>query len=117
MIKPAQPKDEKARLNALKKLNIIDAPTEKQYDNITELAAYICDVPLALITLIGKGKQFVISKVGTDICQIPREESFCGHVILEGKTLIEAPDTRLDERFKDNPFTTKSKDPLLFYTG
>lgn len=117
MFQPAVPINEQKRLSSLKETNLLYTPPEAEFDNITKLASYICDTPVSLITLIGERKQWFKSKLGTDICDTDREISFCGHAILTPGELMEVPDTRLDERFKDNPFTMASKDPVLFYAG
>jgi len=117
MIKPGKTKNEDTRVSALRNLAILDTPTEKQYDNITELAAYICDCPIALISLIDEDRQWIKSKVGLDICESPRDESFCGHAIMADEEIMEVPDARRDERFKDNPFTLAKGKPVVFYAG
>lgn len=117
MTKPSLPDNEKSRLSALKKLDILDTPAEKEYDNITELAAYICQTPIALITLIDEKRQWFKSKIGIDACDNDRDLSFCGHAITSPKEILEIPDARLDERFKDNPATLAEKKPVIFYAG
>ncbi len=117
MKKTATPKNEKVRITALKKLNILDTPSEEQYDNITELAAYICDVPIALIALVDEKRKWIKAKVGVEYCEVPREDSFCAHAILNSDEVLQVPDTRLDHRFKDNPMVTRDEDPILFYVG
>jgi hypothetical protein len=60
------PTQEAARLAALEQYNILDTPPEQSYDDITALAAYICDVPIALISLVDADRQWFKSKVGID---------------------------------------------------
>ncbi|HLS31311.1 MAG TPA: GAF domain-containing sensor histidine kinase [Flavobacteriaceae bacterium] len=108
---------EKMRLAALKKLGILDSPGEKQYDNLTELAAYICQVPIAMISLIDEDRQWVKSKVGVDICETERKHSFCTHTIESSEGYMEIEDARLDPRFENNPFVVQGEDPIIFYAG
>ncbi len=49
---PPQPANESLRLEALKEYNILDSLTEKDYEDITQLAATICKTPVSLITFI-----------------------------------------------------------------
>lgn len=117
MEKPTIPKNEEARLEAVKELEILDTPPETQYDNITQLASYICQTPIAVISLIDKDRQWYKSKIGMDANETPREYSFCGHNIVGGDDFMAIPDTREDPRFKDHPGTLRSEKPLIFYAG
>lgn len=116
MIAPSLTKNEPARVSALRDLNILDTLPEKEYDEITRLASYICQTPISLISLIDENRQWFKSKWNMEINEAPREYSFCGHAILDPENIMEIPDARKDERFKDNPFTL-SDPPILFYSG
>lgn len=115
MIEPKMPSNERERMKALRSLNL-GKQAEQKYDQITKLAAYICETPISLISLIGKDKNWYKSKVGIEIAETPRKYSHCGHAILDPKRFMEIPDTRKDKRFKDNPFTL-AKEPIIFYSG
>lgn len=117
MILPAIPKNEKERLAALEEAQILYTPSEPEFDNITKLASYICQTPISLISLVGKNVQWYKSKHGSAVNETERNISFCSHTILQPDELMEITDTRLDERFKDNPFTTSIKDPVIYYAG
>ncbi len=111
-----RPADEISRLAALEELQLINSDPEDNYDDITRLASYICNVPVSLITLISEEKQWFKSKIGTDISEASREISHCSHALLNPNELMEVRDTREDVRFADNPYTTA--DPkILFYAG
>lgn len=116
MISAKLPPDEKIRLSALKNLKLFNTEPEQNFDNITKLASFICKMPVSLITLIGKKKQFFKSKVGTDMCESNRDISHCSHAILHPDELMEVKDTREDSRFADNPYTT-GETPIIFYAG
>lgn len=117
MIEPAVPTNEEQRLAALENLKILDSLPEKEYDEITKLTAYICQTPVCLISMVGKEQNWFKSKVGVEgIDHSERKYSHCGHAILEPGSIMEVPDARKDERFKDNPYTL-AKDPILFYSG
>lgn len=111
-----RPADEKSRLAALEELQLINSDPEENYDDITRLASFICNVPVSLITLIGEEKQWFKSKIGTDISEAPREISHCSHALLNPTELMEVQDTRKDIRFAENPYTT-SDPKILFYAG
>lgn len=103
------------RLAALKRLQILDSPPEKDFDDITLIAAQICDTPIALVSLIDQSRQWFKSKKGLTAEQTPREFAFCAHAILGSEPLIISDATK-DDRFADNPLVTG--DPkVTFYAG
>ena len=69
--------NETERLAALKKYNVLDTPPEPAFDEIVQLAAQICNTPVALISLVDEKRQWFKSKVGLDINETPRDISFC----------------------------------------
>ncbi|PPS42708.1 hypothetical protein B1A85_13390 [Chroococcidiopsis sp. TS-821] len=107
--------DEIARLQALYQCHILDTAPEKAFDEITTLAAYICQTPVAHISLVDARRQWFKSKVGITATETPRRFSFCTHTISQSDIFI-IPDTLADERFATNPFVTS--DPYIrFYAG
>ncbi|CAL66430.1 GAF domain-containing sensor histidine kinase [Christiangramia forsetii] len=116
MINPAVPINELKRLDSLKELDIIDSLPEEAYDSITKLASYICHTPIAAVNMIDSERNWFKSKVGTELSGSTREDSFCGHTILEPGTLLEIPNASKDERFKDNPFVV-SETAIKYYAG
>lgn len=106
---------EAARLEALNDYRILDTESEQSYDDITFLAAQLCDVPIALISLVDADRQWFKSKVGLTVNETSRDVSFCAHAILGEETLV-VKDARLDERFRDNPLVC-SQPNIVFYMG
>lgn len=102
MIKPDSPPDEAARLDALRALRLLDTPPEQRFDRITSLATRFLRVPKAYISLVEADRVWVKSQIGMLIRQMPRDASFCGHVILGDQPVV-VPDTSADQRFIDNP--------------
>lgn len=115
MIPPQLPKNEKQRQAALEKYKILDTLSEESFDNITSLMAYVCDVPISLITLLDKDRNFLKSHHGISLTESPRELSFCGHAINSPLPLTIVEDARKDERFADNPLVTEQH--AIFYAG
>lgn len=115
MQKPLLPPNEAARLINLTDHYILDTPSEAVFDNITTLAAKICDTPYAFIALLDSRRQWFKSTYGMDLHESDREESFCGHAIL-GEDLMEVPDASQDPRFHDNPFV-EGDFHARFYAG
>lgn len=88
---------------------------DKFLDQITKVAANICDVPISLINLISKDTLLAKSSYGIDIIEVPREITFCNHTI-KSNDLFQVKDATKDDRFRDNPFVLN--DPKLrFYAG
>ena len=116
MINPFKPENEKLRIASLNELQLLDSEPETNYDSIAQLASYICDVPVSLISLVADDKQWFKAKVGTDLCETDRDVAFCSHAILQPDKLMEVPDTLLDPRFVDNPLVTSDVN-IRFYAG
>lgn len=109
------PKKEAQRIKVLWQYEILDTVPEEVFDDLTELAARICEAPIALITLVDENRQWFKSKVGVTINETSRDISFCGHAIEQSDLFI-VPDATLDERFAHNPLVT-SDPKIRFYAG
>ena len=116
MVKPEIPKNEQQRLEALKSFNVLDTLEEKEYDAITRIAAYICNTPMALVSLVDEGRQWFKSHHGIDATETPRELAFCAHAINTPNSLLLVNDASKDERFSDNPLVTGGPS-VQFYAG
>jgi diguanylate cyclase (GGDEF)-like protein len=115
MERPRIPLDEAQRLAALHATRLLGSAPEETFDRITRTAARLLDVPIALVSLVDKDRQWFKSRTGLDACETPRDVSFCGHAILADEPLV-VPDAASDARFADNPLVTGSPH-LRFYAG
>ena len=115
MREPGVPENEKQRLERLLAYDVLDTMPEQVYDDIVALAAHICQVPMALVSLVDKDRQWFKARFGLDAAETPRSVSFCGHVVESGE-MLQVEDSFKDERFADNPLVTGG--PLVrAYTG
>ncbi|UXX79708.1 PAS domain S-box protein [Reichenbachiella carrageenanivorans] len=116
MIAPKNPANEKERLVELYSYHILDTAIEQSFDDITKIAAQICDSPISLVSLIDKDRQWFKSRHGLEATETPRELAYCAHAIHSSQDLLEVPDAFEDERFHDNPLAIG--DPhVRFYAG
>jgi PAS domain S-box-containing protein len=109
------PQSEAERLAALRALEILDTPPEESFDELTALAAYICQTPMALISLVDENRQWFKSTVGWRARETPREIALCNHTIQQPGLFV-VSDTAADPRFATNPLVA-SLPGIRFYAG
>lgn len=103
MVSYELPSDEPSRLQALHALKLLDTLPEERFDRIVRYAAKQFDVPIALISLVDRDRQWFKAKVGLEICGSSRQASVCSHVI-RAPGVFSVADLTQDERFAANPF-------------
>jgi two-component system, sensor histidine kinase len=110
------PPNEAERLDALRSFEVLDTETEQMFDDLVMVASTICGTPIAAVSLVDENRQWFKSWLGTSAREMPRDDSFCAHAILEPTDLFIVADTQLDPRFLDNNLVLK--DPYIrFYAG
>ena len=111
------PENDAERVAALGTYNIMDSAPEPDYDDITELAAQICQCPVAFINLIDETRTWKKSTCGVspDRLEVPRDMSICSNVICRTDLLV-VPDLATDERFSDYPHVV-GEPHYRFYCG
>jgi adenylate cyclase len=113
----AIPANEPERFEALTRYAILDTLPEIGFDEITELAAQICDCPAALVSFIDPSRQWIKAKYGlpAELSECPREISVC-KVTICNNDILYVPDLLSDERFNTSPLVTGGL-KLRFYCG
>ena len=64
MILAPIPEYDSQRLKALRKLLILDTPSEERFDRITQFAMREFDMPMALVSLVDRDRQWFKSNFG-----------------------------------------------------
>ena len=93
------PLDEDARLESLRELWLLDTEPEERFDRITRMARRLFDVPIAVFGLVDLERVWYKSRVGLELQELPRGESFCAHAILTDG-IIQVEDAAEDSRFR-----------------
>lgn len=110
------PHDEASRQRTLDAYRVLDTLPEQAYDDVVRLASRLCDVPIALISLIDRDRQWFKARVGLQAQETPRDYAFCDHAIREPDALLEVEDASRDPRFLANPLVTGGPG-IRFYAG
>jgi diguanylate cyclase (GGDEF)-like protein len=109
------PKDEAARLAALRALQILDTAPSRDFDNLVGLACDLFEVPISAIVFVDQYRQWFKASKGVDYKQTPRDVAFCAHTICSAEPLI-VHDATADVRFRDNVLVTDAPG-IKFYAG
>jgi two-component sensor histidine kinase/PAS domain-containing protein len=109
------PWNEAERLAALRRYEILDSPSEVEFEDVVRIAAHVCETPIAVVNLIEDHRQWFKAEIGLGVRETPLDVSICAHAILQPGLFV-VPDTTKDPRFDCNPLVTG--DPhLRFYAG
>ncbi|WP_276485543.1 hybrid sensor histidine kinase/response regulator [Paraflavitalea pollutisoli] len=106
---------EERRIQAVQCYNLLDTPPEEEFDHITRLTASLFHVPIAIISLFDRTRQWYKSRIGLTTNEIAREQSFCNFTIQQTQ-LLEVENATLDERFRLHPSVVPEQG-VRFYAG
>jgi diguanylate cyclase (GGDEF)-like protein len=107
--------EESARLSALRSYCVLDTGREARFDDLTCLAASICETPLSLVSLVDTNRLFFKSAHGMDIREVPYPDFFCGQAIRQRDVFV-VPDALQDPRFANHPLVVDAP-RVRFYAG
>lgn len=116
MINAPIPEDDYFRLQSLYDLEILNTTEDPKFNEIAELAASICNTPMAAVSLVDTSRQWLKARVGLNMKETPRDISFCGHAIAGANNFFQVEDALKDERFIDNPLVI-AEPYIRFYAG
>ena len=98
---------ESARLDLLRRFDILDTPPEVPFDDLATLAAHLCDTPIAVVSFVASDREWFKARIGISIDAAPREISFSAHAILQSDVFV-VTDASTDARFAGNPLVTET---------
>jgi hypothetical protein len=104
---------EAERLDALRKLNLLDTPPSEAFDRITRMAAQLFQLPVAAVSLTDSDRQWFKSRVGVEHSTIPRMKAPCAQAADEGQMLV-ITDLQADDHYRDSPLAASG---VRFYAG
>ncbi|MCC4605469.1 GAF domain-containing protein [Xanthomonas campestris pv. badrii] len=108
--------DEASRQQVLDGYRIVDSLPEDTYQDIVQVAAALCETPIALMSLVDRDRQWFKARLGLGLQQTDRSQAVCDHAIREPSNLMEVPDLTQDPRFRDISVVTGDTG-ARFYAG
>lgn len=112
---PGIPENEEERLKSLYMVDLLDSKADERFERLARVGRKLFNVPVALISLLDRDRQWLLACEGLDARETSRDVSFCGHAILQEGAFI-VNNALKDERFYDNPLVTG--EPFIrFYAG
>jgi len=112
---PAARDEERARLIALARYDILDTEPEQAFDDLARLAALVCDAPIAQINFVDDARTWSKASVGAPRISVPRNSSFCALAIKRHEPLV-VEDVVGDKRLTGYA-RIDADTPIGFYAG
>jgi two-component system, OmpR family, sensor histidine kinase VicK len=108
-------KDEALRIEALNQYEVLNSAPDAVLDDLTRLAAQICDAPVAAISLVGSDRLWLRSRFGVESPDVSLGSLPCETTIL-GDTVYEISDARNDPDYAPDGIILEGR-PYRFYAG
>jgi GAF domain-containing protein len=110
------PADEEDRVLSLEHLKVLDSAPEQGFEDVVLLATTLCDVPIALVSLVDRERQWFKACIGLDVRETHRDLAFCAHAILEPAEVLVVEDATQDPRFQESALVL-GPPHIRFYAG
>jgi PAS domain S-box-containing protein len=94
--------DEAARVAALRAFGILDTPPEQDFDDLVQLAASVCETPIAAVALVDENRVWFKARLGVDIVEIPRTGALAAESIRHADVFV-VTDASAHERYAGGP--------------
>jgi len=108
-------KDEALRIEALNQYEVLNSAPDPVLDDLTQLAAQICDTPVAAVSFIGSDRIWIRSRFGMDSLELSLGSLPCETTIL-GDTVYEISDARNNPDYAPDGILLEGR-PYRFYAG
>ncbi|WP_254459355.1 GAF domain-containing protein [Xanthomonas sacchari] len=108
--------DEAQRQRVLDSYRIVDSLPEAAYQDIVQIAAALCDTPIALLSLLDRDRQWFKARLGLEPPQTARSQAVCDHAIRHPDRMLEVTDLADDPRFSDMQ-VVRGDTGARFYAG
>jgi two-component system, OmpR family, sensor histidine kinase VicK len=108
-------KDEALRIEALNQYEVLNSAPDAVLDDLTQLAAQICDTPVAAVSFVGSDRIWIRSRFGMESLELSLGSLPCETTIL-GDTVYEIPDARNNPDYAPDGIFLEGR-PYRFYAG
>ncbi len=112
---PPLPAHEKARLQDINALDLLNLGEQEAFDNIAMLAREIAAAPMAAISVIDDDTQWFLARQGLPPSETSAPAAFCADTILTPELML-IEDTLIDSKYSGNPLVLGSPQ-VRFYAG
>ena len=109
------PENENSRLRSLRSYGILDADFEQQFEGFVKMAAAVCEVPIAYISLIDGDNIILKAKLGIAETSFKRSESF-SELTLGENDIFEVENASKNKLLNKITLPSSLKN-ILFYAG
>lgn len=113
---PLSTTDIRSKSELIAAYDVLDGPTDEGLQGLVDLAALVCDVPMAAINLIDEALQHQPAAAGVEPWVCGLEDSMCALVLEEPSTVV-SRDARVDPRFSDHPYVDGTRGTIRFYSS
>lgn len=107
---------EQSRLEELFEYKILDTDPEIEFNQLAELAAAICEVPMSIISFIDDERQWYKAKTGLNHTEVKKEETLCQFALDKPDELLIIENASEHEIFRNNS-GVKNAPFIRFYVG
>jgi two-component system, OmpR family, sensor histidine kinase VicK len=108
-------KDEALRIEALNQYEVLNSAPDPVLDDLTQLAAQICETAVSAVSFIGSDRIWIRSRFGMESLELSLGSLPCETTIL-GDTVYEIPDTRNDPDYAPDGILLEGH-AYRFYAG
>lgn len=106
---------ERARLDAVRRYDILDTPPDGAFERVTKLAARFCGAPISTISIVDEDRIWFKSAHGLSVDEVGRDPGLCASAILHDDPHI-VTDAIEDPRTLNNPLV-RGELGLRYYVG